>query len=146
MLRIRLLGVLRLEVDGVEVVAPSSRRARLLLAMLAVERRSHSREALAMRLWPGVLDESARASLRTALTQLRAALGPDAPRFLQATRERVALAGPEEVWTDVGERERLLEEGRVQAARDSAAGRPRVRSSACAYVLFATVARRPGGH
>jgi DNA-binding SARP family transcriptional activator len=115
-LRVWLLGVLRLEVDGVEVAAPSSRRARLLLAMLAVERRSHLREALAARLWPGVLDESARGSLRTALAQLRAALGPDAGRFLQATREHVALAGPEKVWTDIGELERLLGEGRVQAA------------------------------
>jgi DNA-binding SARP family transcriptional activator len=115
MLRISLLGVLRLEVDGVEVVAPSSRRARLLLAMLAVERRQHSRDALAGRLWPGVLDESARASLRTALTQLRAALGPDAGRFLEAARGRVALAGAE-VWTDVGELDRLLEAGEVQAA------------------------------
>ena len=43
MLRIWLLGLLRLEVDGVEVAPPSSRRARLLLAMLALERRPHSR-------------------------------------------------------------------------------------------------------
>jgi DNA-binding SARP family transcriptional activator/tetratricopeptide (TPR) repeat protein len=115
MLRISLLGVLRLDVDGVEVAPPSSRRARLLLAMLALERRSHSRETLAVRLWPGVLDESARASLRTALAQLRAALGPNASRFLKATRERVELAGPEEVWTDVGELERLLAAGEIQA-------------------------------
>jgi DNA-binding SARP family transcriptional activator len=116
MLRIWLFGVLRLEVDGSEVAPPSSRGARMLLAMLALERRPHSRQALAARLWPGVLDESARASLRTALTQLRAALGPDAGRLLMTTREDVALAGPEEVWTDVGELERLLREGRVQAA------------------------------
>ena len=111
-----MLGVLRLEVDGVQVAAPSSRQARLLLAMLAVEHRLQSREELAARLWPGVPDKSARASLRTALTQLRAALGPNADRFVQATRAHVALAGPAEVWTDVGELERLLEEGRVQAA------------------------------
>lgn len=35
--------------------------------------------------------------------QLRSALGPDAGRFLVVSRERVALVGPEEVWTDVGE-------------------------------------------
>jgi len=116
MLRVWLFGVLRLEVDGVRAATPSSQRARLLLAMLAVERRPHSRQAVAARLWPGVLDESARGSLRTALTQLRAALGPDAGRFLQATREHVALTGPAEVWTDVGEFVRLLDEGRVQAA------------------------------
>jgi DNA-binding SARP family transcriptional activator/tetratricopeptide (TPR) repeat protein len=116
MLRIWLFGVLRLEVDGVQVAPPSSRRARLLLAMLAVDRRTHSREALAARLWPDVRDKSARASLRTALMQLRAALGPTAGRFVHATRERVTLAGTDEVWVDVGEFERLLEDGDVQAA------------------------------
>jgi DNA-binding SARP family transcriptional activator/tetratricopeptide (TPR) repeat protein len=116
MLRIWLLGVMRLEVDGVEVPSPSSRRARLLLAMLIVESRPHSREALAARLWPGVLDESARASLRTALSQLRAALGPAAGRFLRATREHVALAATEDVWTDVGELRRLLDDDQVEAA------------------------------
>jgi DNA-binding SARP family transcriptional activator len=118
MLRISLLGVLRLEVDGVEVTAPSSRRARLLLAMLALERRYHSRETIAAWLWPDVLDASARVSLRTALSQLRAALGAEAGRFLEATRECIALAGPQPVWTDVGELERLLGEGQVQSALD----------------------------
>jgi DNA-binding SARP family transcriptional activator len=116
MLRIWLFGVVRFEVDGVQVAPPSSRRARQLLAMLAVDRRPHSREALASRLWPDVLDESARASLRTALTQLRAAFGPNAGRFVLATREHVTLAGTDEVWVDVGEFERLLEDGGVQAA------------------------------
>jgi len=118
MLRVWLLGVLRLEIDGVQVAPPSSRRARLLLAMLALERRPHSRETLAAWLWPGGLDTSARASLRTALAQLRASLGPDAGRFLITTRERVALADAPDVWTDVGEFDRLLGEGHVQPALD----------------------------
>jgi DNA-binding SARP family transcriptional activator/tetratricopeptide (TPR) repeat protein len=116
MLRIWLLGVMRLEVDGVEVPSPSSRRARLLLAMLVVDPRPHSREALAASLWPGVLNESARASLRTALSQLRAALGPAAGRFLDATREHVALVASKDVWTDVGELQRLMDENQVEAA------------------------------
>jgi DNA-binding SARP family transcriptional activator/tetratricopeptide (TPR) repeat protein len=116
MLRISLLGVLRIEVDGMEIEPPASRGARLLLAMLAVERRPHSRAVLAGRLWPGVLDQSARASLRNALAQLRAALGDDASHFVDVTRERVALAGPGDVWTDVGELERLLDAGEVHAA------------------------------
>ena len=118
MLRIWLLGPLRLEVDGVEVAPPSSRRSRLLLAMLALERRPHSREALAAALWPDVLDESARVSLRTALVRLRSAIGPEADRFLDAARERVALAGPDQVWTDVAELERRLHAGEVEAARE----------------------------
>ncbi|MGH2941173.1 MAG: ATP-binding protein [Solirubrobacteraceae bacterium] len=122
MLRVWLFGVLRLEVDGVHVAPPSSRRARLLLAMLAVERRPHSREALAARLWPGALDERARASLRTALARLRAALGPNAGRFLEATGERVMLAGRAGVWTDLGEFERLLGEGQLHAAVELSRG------------------------
>ena len=116
MLRLWLLGPLRLEVDGVEVAPPSSRRARLLLAMLALERRPHSREALAAALWPDVLDESARVSLRTALVRLRSAIGPEADRFLEASRDRLALAGPDLVWTDVGELDRRLRAGDVEAA------------------------------
>ncbi len=116
MLRIWLLGPLRLQLNGVEVPPPSSRRARLLLAMLALERRPHSREALAARLWPDVLDESARVSLRTALVQLRSAIGPEADRFLDASRNTVALAGPDRVWTDVGELDRRLAADKVEAA------------------------------
>ena len=122
MLRIWLLGLLRLEVDGVEVAPPSSRRARLLLAMLALERRPHSREALAAALWPDVLDESARVSLRTALVRLRSAIGPKADRFLEASRDRVALAGPDLVWTDVGELDRRLRAGEVEAALELCGG------------------------
>ena len=116
MLRIWLLGSLRLEVDGVDVPPPSSRRAQLLLAMLALERRPHSREALAARLWPDVLDESARVSLRTALVRLRSAIGSEADRFLNASRDRVALAGPDQVWTDVRELDLRLEAGDLEEA------------------------------
>jgi DNA-binding SARP family transcriptional activator/pimeloyl-ACP methyl ester carboxylesterase/class 3 adenylate cyclase len=116
MLRIWLLGPLRLEVDDVEVLPPSSRRAQLLLAMLALERRPHSRAALAARLWPDVLDESARVSLRTALARLRSAIGPEAHRFLEASRDRVALAGPDQVWTDVEELNHRLQAGELEEA------------------------------
>lgn len=116
MLRIWLAGPLRLELDGAELSPPSSRRARLLLAMLALDRWRQSRETLAARLWPDVLDESARVSLRTALVRLRTALGPNAGRFLDVSRETIALAGPDRVWTDVGEIERRLEAGESEAA------------------------------
>jgi DNA-binding SARP family transcriptional activator/pimeloyl-ACP methyl ester carboxylesterase len=116
MLRIWLAGPLRLELDGEELSPPSSRRARLLLAMLALEHGPQSRETVAAHLWPDVLDESARVSLRTALARLRTALGPKADRFLVATRETIALAGPDQVWTDVDEIEVRLEAGEVEAA------------------------------
>jgi DNA-binding SARP family transcriptional activator len=119
MVRLYLLGDLRLEVDGVDAELVSlSRKAKLLLAMLAIDRRVHGRSELAGRLWPDVREDSARVSLRTALSQIRATLGRAAAAALVATRDGgVALSA--DAWTDVGEVERLL-----------AAGERRRRSSA----------------
>src|SRR6187200_1884666 len=106
MLHVRVLGELELQLDGVPVEPPASRRARSLLALLALEHRPHARSQLAARFWPDVLDESARTSLRSALAALRRALGPDAERYLVATRERAGLS--DDVTTDAAEFERLL--------------------------------------
>ncbi len=122
MLRLKLLGDLTLEVDGVRQELPASRRACSLLGVLALERRTHPRGQLAARFWPDVLDESARTSLRSALSALRRALGADADRYLLATREAVALAGPDQVWTDVGEFEQLLTEGQLEDALELSRG------------------------
>jgi DNA-binding SARP family transcriptional activator/class 3 adenylate cyclase len=122
MLRLKLLGELTLEVDGVRQELPASRRACSLLGVLALERRAHPRGQLAARFWPDVLDESARTSLRSALSALRRALGADADRYLLATREAVALAGPDQVWTDVGEFEQFLTEGQLEDALELARG------------------------
>ncbi len=122
MMRVRLLGELTLEVDGSPVELPASRRARSLLGVLALERRTHPRGQLAARFWPEVLDESARTSLRSALSALRRVLGPDAERYLLASRDSVALGGPDEVWTDVGEFEQLLAEGRLEDALELSRG------------------------
>ncbi|HEY7830964.1 MAG TPA: AAA family ATPase [Solirubrobacteraceae bacterium] len=122
MLRVRLLGEMTLEVDGRPLELPASRRARSLLGVLALERRSHPRGQLAARFWPDVLDESARTSLRSALSALRRPLGADANRYLLSTRDAVALAGPDEVWTDVGEFDRLLAEGRLEDALELSRG------------------------
>jgi DNA-binding SARP family transcriptional activator len=59
-----------------------------------------------------VLDESARASLRAALSELRRALGPEAERLV-ATRDTVALEG---AWVDLREFAALIEAGRVEDA------------------------------
>jgi class 3 adenylate cyclase len=116
MLRVRLLGEFGIELDGTTVEPPSSRRARALLAWLALEHGMHSRSALASRFWPDVLDESARTSLRSALSALRRTLGPDADRYLIADRDEVGLAGDSLVWTDVGDFERRIAEGRLEEA------------------------------
>jgi class 3 adenylate cyclase/tetratricopeptide (TPR) repeat protein len=121
-LRIRVLGELTLELDGRELPPPPSRRARSLLGFLAVDRRAHSRTQLASRFWPDVLDESARTSLRSALSALRRALGPDADRYLVATRDTVRLAGEDLVWTDITEFERALAGGDVEEALELARG------------------------
>ena len=112
MLRVRLAGSLALESDGREIPLPPSRRARALLAYLAAHPGPHARGELAARFWPDVLDESARTSLRAALSELRRALGPEAERLV-ATRETVALDG---AWVDLRESAALLEAGRVDDA------------------------------
>jgi DNA-binding SARP family transcriptional activator/tetratricopeptide (TPR) repeat protein len=122
MLRLKLLGELTLEVDGTRLELPASRRARSLLAVLSLERRTHPRAQLAGRFWPDVLDESARTSLRSALSAVRRALGTDADRYLLSTRDGVALAGPDQVWTDVEEFERLVAEGRLEDALELTRG------------------------
>jgi DNA-binding SARP family transcriptional activator/RecA/RadA recombinase len=94
MLKVRLAGGLALRADAGEIAPPASRRARAVLAYLALHPGPHSRGRLAARFWPDVLDESARASLRVALTELRRALGAEAAVVL-ATRDTVALEGPD---------------------------------------------------
>jgi DNA-binding SARP family transcriptional activator/tetratricopeptide (TPR) repeat protein len=89
MLRVRLLGELQAEVDGTAVSMPASRRAWALLAWLALHPGEHGRGAVAARFWPDVLDSSARASLRSALWELRRALGDE--DALVAGRDRIAL-------------------------------------------------------
>src|ERR1700761_7116202 len=93
MLEGRLAGEMTLRTEAGEVAPPSSRRSRAVRAYLAFHPGPHPRGRLAARFWPDVLDESARASLRVALTELRHALGPEA-RLVGATRETVALEGP----------------------------------------------------
>jgi DNA-binding SARP family transcriptional activator len=105
MLRVRVLGELELDSDGAPLAPPAGRRARALLAYLALNPGPHPRATLAARFWPDVLDESARTSLRGALADVRRAVG-DA---LVATRDGAGLA---EVWTDAAEFAALVAQGR----------------------------------
>ena len=95
MLRVLVLGELVVEVDGRPVPLPDGRPARALLGYLALHPGPHARAALAARLWPDVLDESARTSLRGALADVRRALGAAADGHLVATRGEVGLRGVE---------------------------------------------------
>lgn len=114
MLRIHAVGGLRVEVDGLDRTSPTPDRATSLLAWLALNPGTHRRSAVAARFWPDVLDESARASLRSALWALRRRLGEGANGALVATRDRVGLA--DEVWVDVLEAARLRADGRLEEA------------------------------
>jgi DNA-binding SARP family transcriptional activator len=122
MLRVNLLGKLTLEIDGKDLELPASRRARSLLGLLALERRTHPRSQLAARFWPDVLDESARTSLRSALSALRRALGADADLHLLASRDTVALAGSDQIRTDLDEFAQLVAEDRFEDALELSRG------------------------
>ena len=119
MLRVRLVGRPSLELDGQAIGWPPGRRAGELLAWLALNPGAHARADLAPRFWPEVLDESARASLRTALHELRRDLG-DAGEHVAATRDAVGL--DDEAWVDVRELRRALAEGRDDDALSLAGG------------------------
>jgi DNA-binding SARP family transcriptional activator/tetratricopeptide (TPR) repeat protein len=115
MLRVRVLGPIRVELDGRAVEPPVSRRAWSLLAYLAIDPGPHRRGDVAARFWPDVLDSSARQSLRNAVWALRRALGP-AERLVMTTREEIWLDGTDGVWVDAVELERLLAGGRPDEA------------------------------
>lgn len=115
MLSLRLLGGLGLEVDGRTLPAPAG-RCGTLLAWLALHPGMQPRARVAARLWPDVLDESARRSLRTALLDLRRALGPDAGGYLHATRDEVGLWPLEQVYVDVRAFTAAVAEGRLEQA------------------------------
>ena len=110
MLQLRLVGEVAAEVDGESRPLPPG-RPRALLAWLALHPGLHPRTAVASVFWPDVLDESARASLRSALWTLRRQLGENA---LVATRERVGLAPDTSV--DVLEADSLRAQGRYDEA------------------------------
>ena len=110
MVRVQLVGEITVEVDGGARALPAGRPLSLL-GWLALHPGLHPRAAVAPRFWPDVLDESARASLRSALWALRRSLGAEA---LVATRDRIGLA--EGTWVDVLEAERLRAAGRCAEA------------------------------
>ena len=120
MLRIHAIGRFRVEVDGEDRTSPAFDRATALLAWLALNPGLHARSAVASRFWPDVLDESARASLRSALWSLRRQLGEQANGALVATRERVGLT--EGIWVDAAEADRLEGLGRLEEALELGEG------------------------
>jgi DNA-binding SARP family transcriptional activator len=113
MLRVRLVGELCIEADDERLELPAPAKARALLAWLALHPGAHSRSEVAGTFWPDVLEESARASLRTALSAVRRSLGDAADGHLVATREAVGLHG---AWVDALAFDELVAEGRPEEA------------------------------
>jgi class 3 adenylate cyclase/DNA-binding SARP family transcriptional activator len=116
MVNIRVLGELELEADGQVVERLRSQRARSLIGWLAVHPGLHPRARVAAVFWPDVLDESARASLRTTLATLRRELGPAAANVVTATRDRVGIEPGPEVSIDLPAFEDLVSRGELQEA------------------------------
>jgi WD40 repeat protein/DNA-binding SARP family transcriptional activator len=88
-LSLALLGTFRAELDGLQLTGFESNKVRALLTYLAVESgRAHARESLAGLLWPDYSDRSAINNLRSALANLRNAIGDRLvdPPFLIITR------------------------------------------------------------
>ncbi|MEQ8205199.1 MAG: hypothetical protein RIA65_03415, partial [Woeseia sp.] len=88
-LEIRLLGDLSVLHGGTAVTLPPSRKARALLAYLALNERPHTRQQLCDLLWDGPGDP--RAALRWALSKLRPVLTIDDQCALQADKNTVCL-------------------------------------------------------
>lgn len=96
MVRLELLGDVRVSRDGIMLTATLPRKGLALLAYLALTGRPQPRERLAALLWGETPDIAARSSLRKALTLLRQRLGP----LFVATRTIVALDPALPLWCD----------------------------------------------
>ncbi len=114
-LSLRLFGTFGATQDGEPLTGFRSNKVRALLAFLAVEAgRNHSRDALSTLLWGEQTESSARASLRSALYNLRRVLSPwaddagDVP-FLEIGRHTVTFHADHPLCTvDVAEFEHLV--------------------------------------
>lgn len=88
-LEINVFGELRVTQDGVLQTLPPSRKARALLAYLAMTGRPVRRERLCELLWN--IPDDPRASLRWALSRIRKVVDTPNKQRIQADRERVAI-------------------------------------------------------
>lgn len=118
---VRLLGRLRVRVDGSDLPTAGSARAESLLAYLVLHRDApQPRRRLAALLWPDSPEAQALTNLRHLLHTLRRLLpGPD--RFLEITPQTVRWRPAVEIAVDVDAVDRLLETGRddPRARRDA---------------------------
>jgi predicted ATPase len=104
-LTIKLFGGLAIEKGGEPVTGLVTQKAEVLLAYLACNPRTHSRELLATMLWDDRTQKQGLSNLRTLLTSLRRHLRP----YLAVTRQTMALDWEQEIWVDVAAFEAALD-------------------------------------
>jgi DNA-binding SARP family transcriptional activator/tetratricopeptide (TPR) repeat protein len=118
--RIQLCGRLSVEIDGIQLATRlRGKQVPLLLAYLLLNRSRHvGREELIGALWPDQAPRSQDAALRTLLSRLRSALGPEA----LAGRDELILALPDPVWIDLEAATIELERSQQALAQGDARG------------------------
>jgi class 3 adenylate cyclase/DNA-binding SARP family transcriptional activator/tetratricopeptide (TPR) repeat protein len=122
LLRIRLLGQVTVDVDGVALPAFESARLQHVLARLVTTAgRRVTRVQLAFELWPGSTEQQARTNLRKVLHDLRQAL-PDAGRYLDIDGQSICWRLDAPASVDVVEFHDALRADRLDAAADVYAG------------------------
>lgn len=118
MVRVEVLGPLRLIVDGAEVTVPGPKRRGLLALLATADGRAVPVDDLLDALWPSDLPASARATLQSHVSRLRGHLGPAADRLGGTGGGYRLRLGPEE--TDIGCARRLLGTAADAAPGDAA--------------------------
>jgi len=117
LLQIQLLGGLEFRGRGGQPLALTARKCRALLAFLAMQGGiAQSRERLAALLWEEADADSARTSLRQALSAIRRALPEKARTILKADTLQVALA-LDQVEVDLAQLRALLAESTSSALK-----------------------------
>ncbi len=109
-LRAQLLGSPQVTIEGRSVELGTG-RIRAVLCFLLATRQFHSRERLAAFFWPDVPEKNALASLRTALYELRRALGTESSGVLVIERGRVGIEPTVDIDLDLARLEAIGECG-----------------------------------
>ncbi len=112
MLHLKLLGGAEVRVDDVSVAGRLPAKAQAILYYLALARQPQPRTVLAPLLWGDMPEESARTSLRKAISSLRQELGD----LLAIDRQSVAFNPATQPRVDAVEFETLLDESPVKKA------------------------------
>ncbi|HEV2775839.1 MAG TPA: AAA family ATPase [Solirubrobacteraceae bacterium] len=134
-LRIRLLGGLRIALDERLVTSVDAPRLQSLLAYLLVHREApQPRERVASAFWPDSQESQSRTNLRQALHLLRRAL-PDADRYLEVGGATVCWRADGAFWLDVAEFDDMA--ARAEAARRAGASSDLRAALEAAVTLYA---------